>query len=460
MTTITTPAAAALTSAEQNRLHEFESTIERGLQTFYEVGYALAEIREQRLYRATYDTFEDYCRERWQMRRDYANKLISASEVMGNLNTIVSKPANEAQTRPLAKLPPEEQAPAWEEAVERSGGKPTARVVEQVVQERTRQRIDSMPADERMQLFEKLKRRRLRINGGSYNDGRRDYHFVRDVHAYGDMHERHTITYVDEAEELMKMVVPPAPPSRWARPAEPEEPEEEDPPLEKDAFENMMAGALEEEEAAAAAASIEQIFTPEPDPEPAAARRPKKDSQPEPVPDDIIELLRTVDPEAGLHSFEARLHWNNHKLTQYRTSVPTGSGGGILTDWHSAAHLRQWMENHIEKLQEQISENVKGLHQAGFQLSGDVVWQRVGQHRLLPFYPLTSNMYNPELWSETQVQTVLVMRVRMNDRIKKEQDEVSKARKQLSNADARRYEAEQRVKILEERIAAMESGSE
>jgi hypothetical protein len=138
MTTITTTQEqTALTSAEQRRLQEFETTIERGLQTFYEVGYALAEIREQRLYRAEYGTFEDYCTERWKMRRNYANKLIAASEVAGNLGTTVPKPASERQTRPLAKLPAEEQGPAWEEAVERSGGKPTARHVEEVVKERT-----------------------------------------------------------------------------------------------------------------------------------------------------------------------------------------------------------------------------------------------------------------------------------------------------------------------------------
>jgi hypothetical protein len=69
----------------------------------------------------------------------------------------------------------------------------------------------------------------LRINGGSYNKGKREYLFVRDVHVRGDMHERHTITYVDEAEALLTMVVPPAPPSQWSRPVEEPEPEPEPP---------------------------------------------------------------------------------------------------------------------------------------------------------------------------------------------------------------------------------------
>ena len=41
----------------------------------------------------------------------------------------------ERQLRPLAALTPMEQPIAWQEAQERSDGKPTARVVEQVVRE-------------------------------------------------------------------------------------------------------------------------------------------------------------------------------------------------------------------------------------------------------------------------------------------------------------------------------------
>jgi hypothetical protein len=43
------------------------------------------------------------------MTKSRANQLIDASEVMQNLTTIVVKPANEAQARPLAQLEPEEQ---------------------------------------------------------------------------------------------------------------------------------------------------------------------------------------------------------------------------------------------------------------------------------------------------------------------------------------------------------------
>ena len=47
-----------LSAAEAGRLQELETTIERGLQTFIEVGEALREIRDHRLYRGDHPTFE------------------------------------------------------------------------------------------------------------------------------------------------------------------------------------------------------------------------------------------------------------------------------------------------------------------------------------------------------------------------------------------------------------------
>jgi hypothetical protein len=127
-----------LTTTEQTALTSYEQTIERGLHTFVEVGAALLAIRDhpQKLYRE-YGTFEDYCRERWGVTRNYANKMIAASEVMERLGTIVPiLPTSEAQARPLTRLEPLQQAPAWQQAVETApNGKVTAAHVEQVVRE-------------------------------------------------------------------------------------------------------------------------------------------------------------------------------------------------------------------------------------------------------------------------------------------------------------------------------------
>jgi hypothetical protein len=134
-----------LSTSETRRLAELETVIERGLQTFIEVGSALMEIRDSRLYRQTHATFEEYCQERWDLRKSRIYQLMDAAEVVENLksSTIVELssgntplPANEAQARPLAKLELEMQRQAWRKAVETAPrGKITARHIETVVRE-------------------------------------------------------------------------------------------------------------------------------------------------------------------------------------------------------------------------------------------------------------------------------------------------------------------------------------
>jgi hypothetical protein len=124
--------------AERARLQELESIVEHGLQTFYEVGKALDEIREQKLYRETHKTFEAYCQQKWGMARQTANRFIGAARVMEILEPIGSKiPTKESQIRPLAQLPPELQIQIWQEAVESSpNGIPTGAAVKRLVEER------------------------------------------------------------------------------------------------------------------------------------------------------------------------------------------------------------------------------------------------------------------------------------------------------------------------------------
>lgn len=135
-----------LSTSEAGRLVELETVIERGLQTFIEVGSALMEIRNSRLYRQRYATFEEYCQERWDLRKSRIYQLMDAAEVVENLksSTIVELssgnmmplPVNEAQARPLAKLEVELQRQAWQRAVETAPeGRITARHVETVVRE-------------------------------------------------------------------------------------------------------------------------------------------------------------------------------------------------------------------------------------------------------------------------------------------------------------------------------------
>ena len=95
-----------LTAREKRDLEKAERKIATGLRSFLEVGLALKEIRDKRLYRQQYDTFEQYCVERWDFSRIRAYQICAASDVVADLSTIVNipLPGNEAQARPMACL--------------------------------------------------------------------------------------------------------------------------------------------------------------------------------------------------------------------------------------------------------------------------------------------------------------------------------------------------------------------
>jgi hypothetical protein len=129
---------ASLQTAEGRKLAQCEEVIERGLDSFIEVGNALLIIREERLYRNDYDDFETYCAERWEMSGRHAHRLVDSVRVMQNLGTdligqsgpLPSQKLKETHLRPLVALPPTQQKEAWTTAVKSSkNGKPTAKQV-------------------------------------------------------------------------------------------------------------------------------------------------------------------------------------------------------------------------------------------------------------------------------------------------------------------------------------------
>ena len=126
-------------------LAQHEAAIERGLTTFVEVGEALLAIRDERLYRQTHATFEDYCRERWGMSDRRARQLMSAAEVTGTVVPAgLPAPSNEAQARELARVPEPDRADVWQRAVEQTGGKPTAAAVREAHQPKPAETLDRL----------------------------------------------------------------------------------------------------------------------------------------------------------------------------------------------------------------------------------------------------------------------------------------------------------------------------
>ena len=76
-------------------------------------------IRDARLYRAEYGTFDQYCKSRWGFNASRARQLIGAASVIENIQSVTMvTPQTESQARPLASLPPKDQPKAWEAANE------------------------------------------------------------------------------------------------------------------------------------------------------------------------------------------------------------------------------------------------------------------------------------------------------------------------------------------------------
>ena len=137
-----------LSDEEQKEFLRLERKIERGIQAFFKLGEALRTIREQKLYRGGYETFEIYCQQRFGFTRRNVNYLISAAKVVLNLKnanfgnncsqTVLKNvlPTSEFQVRSLAKLKPEEQVEIWQQAIKTNNGKmPTGKQILNLVNE-------------------------------------------------------------------------------------------------------------------------------------------------------------------------------------------------------------------------------------------------------------------------------------------------------------------------------------
>jgi hypothetical protein len=101
----------------KSRLIELERVIESERQSFYTIGKALKEIRDDRLYRdLLFNSFEAYLKKRWDLSRSHAYRLIEAYRVIDNLSSIGDKlPENEAQLRSLGHLAPCDQRRIWKD---------------------------------------------------------------------------------------------------------------------------------------------------------------------------------------------------------------------------------------------------------------------------------------------------------------------------------------------------------
>jgi len=136
-----TPALEPLTDAEHERVQELEQIVRAGLKTFAEVGMALLEIRDRRLYRDEHSSFEAYCKEQFGFSRQRGHQMIEAAQV----STMVAIP-NERQARELVPLL--DDPPALREALAEASadGPATAAKIKTAVEKRA-PRAPRVPAE-------------------------------------------------------------------------------------------------------------------------------------------------------------------------------------------------------------------------------------------------------------------------------------------------------------------------
>src|SRR5271163_4497549 len=125
-------AGVRLSLPDQAFLHTREKIIDRGRETFLEVGRALLEIRDHNdgiLYKKSYGTFEAYCQERWGFGKAYAYRLMGAAKIAEELSPRgdeinLPAPEGEKQIRVLSLLEKrDDRRAAWKQANEEAGDK-------------------------------------------------------------------------------------------------------------------------------------------------------------------------------------------------------------------------------------------------------------------------------------------------------------------------------------------------
>jgi protein gp37 len=128
-------------------LMEREQRIERAQRNaYYEIGLDLKAIRDRGLYkiarpdrvngRYSFQTFEEYCEQRWELKRQRAYELIEAASVTEELSEISDiLPTRESHVRPLVERleSDDERIAAWQQIIGEAPDRITARLVDEGV---------------------------------------------------------------------------------------------------------------------------------------------------------------------------------------------------------------------------------------------------------------------------------------------------------------------------------------
>lgn len=119
----------------QLTLEELEKIIAKGLNTFIEVGLALFEIKNRRLWADRYESFDQYCRVVWGFGQSNAYYLINNSQIAKTLSVPPAAPSHVAPLKTLKTDKARKQA--WLEAITLYPDSLTASKVERIVRKYT-----------------------------------------------------------------------------------------------------------------------------------------------------------------------------------------------------------------------------------------------------------------------------------------------------------------------------------
>lgn len=104
-----------------------------GLQSFTEVAEALTTIREKRLYKSQYTSFQQYCDKRWHFNREWADRLILAAGMVNQSlpdagvtpeNIAILKDSSANTVLALRKVNPKKVNNVVGDSVRSANGKP------------------------------------------------------------------------------------------------------------------------------------------------------------------------------------------------------------------------------------------------------------------------------------------------------------------------------------------------
>lgn len=121
-----------VSTSQATRLEELEAIVERSAQAVWDMANALSEIKSEKLFKLTHKFWHEYCAERWGLTVRWADRMITATEILSDLKNRASTPllpTHVSQVAELTEVPKDLRSEVWGNACRRAELKHKAPVV-------------------------------------------------------------------------------------------------------------------------------------------------------------------------------------------------------------------------------------------------------------------------------------------------------------------------------------------